>query len=237
MTSGLSSLLSTKSRSFQPVKLLGCVLAASLFWLLNALNKEGYSLNVNYPIRFLYNDSLYLPTSALPKTVMVNVSGSGWNLLGHSWIPFRTPSVDYVVRNPLRESLINTATMATSLGEQAKNLRINYVVADTLELRFEPRMVRIVQLMPDSAQISRALAPRFVVASLINIRPRTITIEGPRRLVQGISDTLIIRIPGKRIADNYDEEIQVNNFRHPMLRVSASRVSVSFEVGELLSPQ
>lgn len=212
-------------------------MAASLFWLLNALNKEGYSLNVNYPVQFIYNDSLYMPTSALPKTVMVNVSGSGWNLLGHSWLPFRTPSVDYVVRNPLRESVINTSAMTASLGERTKNLRVNYIVADTLELGFEPRMVRTVQLMPDSVQISRALAPRFVVASLINIRPRTITVEGPRRLIQGISDTLLIKIPGKRIADNYDEEIQINNFRHPKLRVSASRVSVSFEVGELLSPQ
>lgn len=230
-------MLSSKSssRSFQPVKLLGCVLAASLFWLLNALNKDGYSLNVNYPIRFLYNDSLYIPMSALPKTVMVNVSGSGWNLLGHTWMPFRTPSVDYVVRNPLRESVINTSAMTASLGEQTKNLRINYVVADTLELSFEQRMVRTVQLIPDSVHID--MAPRFVVTSLINVRPRTITVEGPRRLVQGISDTLVLRIPGKRIADNYDEEVQINNFRHPKLRVSASRVSVSFEVGELLSPQ
>ena len=223
------------SRSFQPVKLLACVLAASLFWLLNALNKDGYSLNVNYPIRFLYNDSLYMPTSALPRIVTVNVSGSGWNLLGHSWIPFRSPSVDYVVRNPLRESVINTSAMAASLGEQTKNLRINYIVADTLELSFEQRMVRTVRLIPDSVHIN--MAPRFVVTSLINIRPRTITVEGPRRLVQGIGDTLAVRIPGKRIADNYDEEVQINNFRHPKLRVSASRVSVSFEVGELLSPQ
>lgn len=214
---------------------MGCVLAAALFWLLNALNKDGYSLNVNYPVRFLYNDSLYVPTSALPKTVMVNVSGSGWNLLGHSWLPFRTPSVDYLVRNPLHESVINTSAMTVSLAEQIKNLRVNFVVADTLELGFEQRMVRTIRLVPDSLHMN--MAPRFVVTSLINVRPRTITVEGPRRLVQGIPDTLFVKIPGKRIADNYDEEILINNFRHPMLRASANRVSVSFEVGELLSPQ
>lgn len=223
------------ARPFQPVKLFGCIVVAALFWLLNALNKDGYSLNVNYPVRFLYNDSLYVPTSALPRTVMVNVSGSGWNLLGHSWLPFRTPSVEYVVRNPLRESVINTSAMTASLSNQIKNLRVNYVVADTLELGFEPRMVRTVQLLPDSLSIN--MAPRFVVTSLINVRPRTITVEGPRRLVQGIPDTLFVKIPGKRIADNYDEEVLINNFRHPMLRASANRVSISFEVGELLSPQ
>lgn len=125
--------------------------------------------------------------------------------------------------------------MTASLSEKTKNLRINYIVADTLELSFEQRMIRTVRLIPDSVHIN--MAPRFVVTSLINVRPRTITVEGPRRLVQGIADTLILRIPGKRIADNYDEEVQINNFRHPKLRVSVSRVSVSFEVGELLSPQ
>jgi hypothetical protein len=227
--------MTNSSSSFQPITLLGCVLAAALFWLLNALNKDGYSLNVNYPVRFLYNDSLYVPTSALPKTVMVNVSGSGWNLLGHSWLPFRTPSLEYVVRNPLKETVINTSAMTASLAEQVKNLRVNYVVADTLELGFEQRMVRTVRLLPDSLNIN--LAPRFVVTSLINIRPSIITVEGPRRLVEGIPAYLTIKIPGKRIADNYDEEIQVYNFRHPQLQASASRVSVSFEVGELLSPQ
>lgn len=225
----------SQADSFQPVKLLGCVLVAALFWLLNALNKDGYSLNVNYPVLFLYNDSLYVPTTVLPRTVMVNVSGSGWNLLGHSWLPFRTPSVEYLVRNPLKESVINTSAMTASLAEQVKNLRVNYVVADTLELGFEQRMIRTVRLLPDSLHIN--MAPRFVVTSLINIRPRTITIEGPRRLVEGISDTLVVKIPGKRIADNYDEELPIYNFRHPKLRVSTSRVSVSFEVGELLSPQ
>nr|WP_044130737.1 hypothetical protein [Rudanella lutea] len=223
------------TRTFQPIKLLACVLVAGLFWLLNALNKDGYSLNVEFPVRFVYNDSMYVPTSPLPKTVMVNVSGNGWNLLGHSWMPFRTPSVDYVVRSPLRESTLNTSAMTASLSEQIKNLRVNYVIADTLELGFEQRMTRTIHLVPDSLHLD--MAPRFVVTSLINIRPETITVEGPRRLIQGLSDTLLVRIPGKRIADNYDEEVPINHFRHPLLKASANRVSVSFEVGELLSTQ
>ena len=45
-----------------------------------------------------------------------------------------------------------------------------------------------------------------------------------------------MKISRKRIADNYDEDIILNQFRHPLLRVSTDRVAVSFEVGELLSP-
>ena len=223
----------TPSRQFQPVKLIFCLLAAALFWLLNALNKEGYSRNVKYPIRFVYNDSLYIPTLPLPSTVTVNVSGNGWNLLGQSWLSFSNRPIEYVVKNPLQATSISTSVMATVLADQAKRLRVNYIVADTLDIAFDRRMTRIVHLVADSLHVN--LAPRFVVTSLINLTPSVISVEGPARLIKGIADTLVVRIPGQRIAQNYDEELPINNFRHPLLKVSSDRVFVSFEVGELLT--
>lgn len=221
------------ARSFQPTKLLLCLGAAALFWFLNALNKTGYTLNVEYPVRFIYDDSLFVPTLPLPRTVRVNVSGDGWGLLRHSWLPFREEPVDYVVQNPLRASVINTSSLTEALAEHIKKLHVNYVVADTVEMGFDRRMTKTVRLVADSVHID--LAPRYVVSSVINLTPRTIEVEGPERLVRGISDTLVIRIPGKRIFDNYDNELPIYQFRHPMLHTSANRVAVSFEVGELLS--
>lgn len=226
--------LPPSAHPFQPAKALLCLGAAALFWFLISLNKTGYTLNVDYPVRFVYNDSLFVPTKPLPRTVMVNVSSDGWGLLRHSWLPFRIEPVDYVVNNPMQASVINTASLTAALSEQVKKLHVNYVVADTLEMGFDRRMVKTIRLIPDSLHIN--LAPRFVVSSLINMTPRTIQVEGPARLVRGLSDTLLVKIPRKRIADNYDEELPLNQLRHPLLRVNASRVAVSFEVGELLSP-
>jgi len=223
-----------RKRSVQLAKVVLCVGVAAVFWLLNALNKPGYTLNVEYPIHFVYNDSLYVPTSPLPRTVMVNVSSDGWGLLRHSWLPFRVDPVDYVVANPLRASIINTSSLAAALAEQVKKLRVNYVVADTLDMHFDKRLTKTVQLVADSLHIN--LAPRYMVSSVINLTPRTLQVEGPSQLVRGLPDTVLVRIPRKRIMDNYDEELPLNPFRHPLLHTSADRVTVSFEVGELLSP-
>lgn len=220
--------------SFQPTKALLCLGAAALFWLLSALNKPGYTLNVEYPVRFVYNDSLYIPTSPLPRTVRVNVSSDGWGLLRHAWLPFRVEPVNYVVKQPLQASVINTASLAAALAEHVKKLHINYVVADTLDLQFDRRLTKTIRLTADSVHIN--LAPRFVVSSVINLTPRTIEVEGPAKLVRGLPDTLLVKIPRKRISDNYDEELPLNQLRHPLLHASADRVTVSFEVGELLSP-
>ncbi len=227
------SLPSSSPSSFQWLKGLACLAIATVFWVLNALNRNSYSQNVEFPLRFVYNDSLFVPTTPLPRTVTVNVSGDGWGLLGHSWLPFRTEPINYEVKNPLQASVISTPSLAASLAEQIKNLRVNYVVADTLALGFDRRLAKTIRLVADSTHIN--LAPRMVVSSVINLTPATIQVEGPERLVKGFADTLVVRIPGKRISMDYDEELPINNYRHPLIRSSANRVAVSFEVAELLS--
>lgn len=206
-----------------------------MFWLLNALNKPGYTVNVDYPIHFVYNDSLYVPTSPLPRTVTVNVSSDGWGLLRHAWQPLRGEPVNYVVSNPLHASVINTSSLTSALAEHVKRLQVNYVVVDTLDMQFDQRMTKTIRLAVDSTHID--LVSPYVISSVINVTPRTIEVEGPAQLVRGLPDTALIRIKRKRIAGNYDEELPLNQFRHPLLRSSANKVDISFEVGELLSPQ
>lgn len=210
-----------------------CLVAAALFWLLNALNKTGYSLNIDYPIHFVYNDTAYVPVTPLPRTVRVNVSGDGWGLLRHSWLPFQADPVDYPVQQPLRASVINTSSLTAALEEHIKRLKVNYVVADTVDITFDRRVTKTIQLRVDSTNIS--LAPGYAVSSVINVTPGSVSVTGPQRLVRGLPDTLRLRIPRKRIADNYDDELPLTQFRHPQLQFSANRVLVSFEVGQLLS--
>ncbi len=222
------------AQPFQLTRVVLCLGAATLFWFMNALNKTGYTLNVDYPVHFVYNDSAFVPTSPLPRTVRVNVSSDGWGLLRHSWLPFRISPVNYVVKDPLRTNAINTSTLAAALTEHVKKIHVNYVVADTLAISFDRRLTKEIQLVADSTHIN--LAPRYLISSVINLTPRTVTIEGPAKLVRGLPDTLRVKIPRKRIADNYDDELPLNPLRHPLLHPSTDRVKVSFEVGELLSP-
>lgn len=226
---------SQDSRSFQPTKALFCLGAATLFWLLSALNKPSYTLNIEYPVQFIYNDSLYIPTAPLPRMVRVNVSGDGWSMLKHSWLPFRIEPVNYVVNHPLQDSVINTTSLASALTDHIKKLRVNYVVADTLDLHFDRRLTKTIHLVADSLHIS--LAPRYIVSSIINVTPHTIQVSGPDSLLRGFPDTLQVRIPRKGIAENYDEQLPIIQLRrYPLLHSNANRVDVSFEVGELLSP-
>lgn len=211
-----------------------CFLLATVIWLLNALNKESYTMTVQYPIQFVYDHTKYVPTTQLPKSITVSVTGSGWNLIRKSWLPFRSDPVRYVVAHPLETTSINTASLAAQLTDHTQDVHVNFVAGDTLDLSFDRLTVKEVPLVVDSTKIN--LADRVVISSLINVSPSSVRLSGPARLLRAMPDTLRLTIPARRLSNNYDEELRLNLPRHPLIQASADRALVSFEVTELLQP-
>lgn len=205
------------------------LVAASIIWLFNELNKEGYTLRVHYPIHFTYNDSLYIPINPLPQTVNAVISGSGWTLLRKS-LSFTVTPVTYHLQNPLGINAVSANTLSMIMNEQVKDVRVTNVVLDNNTLDFEERVVKTSVLKIDSLGIN--LSPKFVVSSIINLRPNTVTFDGPASLVNDLADTISVRVPAQKIRGNYDEEIPIRYPQSPLLKASAERVFVSFEVAE-----
>jgi YbbR domain-containing protein len=208
-----------------------CLLAAIIFWIMNALNKEGYSERISFPLQFSYNDSLYIPTQPLPQKISVNVSGSGWNLLRKALALDITP-IKYSVSKPLKTRLLNTASLTDSLSEYIKDVKINYVVADRFELEFDRKISREFRVKIDSSNIS--LKDRYVITSLINVNPRTITLTGPESVLDEMGNTILVKVPTRRLQENYDDEVALPLPKNALIKANKDRVTVSFEVAELL---
>lgn len=221
------------TRRFDIRTMVLCLLAAMVFWLMNALNKEGYSLRVAYPLRVEYNDSLFIPISPLPRQVTVNISGNGWNLLRKS-LAFTVSPVVYPIAQPLTTKFLNTSSITDLMSEQVKDVRVNYVVADTLDLNFDKKIVKTVRLKIDSLGIN--LRSPFVISSLINLMPQTVTFEGPESLLKNFHDIILVSIPDRRIDTDYDSKISIDFPKDPTIKASTDQVQVSFEVAVLQVP-
>ena len=208
-----------------------CLLAAILFWVMNALNKEGYSQKISFPLRFSYNDSLYIPTQPLPEKILVNVSGNGWSLLRKAFA-FDVRPINYSVAKPLKTKLLNTGSLTDSLSEYIKGVTINYVVADRFELEFDRKISKQFTIKADSSNIS--LKNRYVITSLINVSPRTITLEGPQSVLDDMGNTILVKVPTQRLQENFDEEIKLSFTKNSLIKSNKDRVTISFEVAELL---
>jgi hypothetical protein len=207
--------------------------AAAIFWLMNALNKDGYSTKLAYPLQIQYNDSLYCNTLPLPKRLFVNISGNGWALFRRT-LALNVSPIIYPITQPLKTKYINTTSLTNQIAEQIKDVKVNYIVADTLDLDFDKKISRKLYIRVDSAAID--LRKPFVVSSLINISPETITIEGPSSILSDVSKEILVPITRKHIDSDYDNEILLDLPKGQNIKSSADKVQVSFEVAALQIP-
>jgi hypothetical protein len=220
-------------RPFKTRTLLLSLSGAVIIWFFNELNKDGYTLKVNYPIKLTYNDSLYVPVAPLPKKVTAILNGTGWALLRKS-LSFTVAPVVYELTDPLHNRTLNTASVAAMMTEQVKDVVISSVVADTVNLDFDRFITKTSILRLDSVGVQ--LEKRFVISSFVNLNPQTVTFKGPALLVDNLKDTILVKIPTKNIRANYDEELPIKYLHSASVKASAERVFVSFEVAELLRP-
>jgi hypothetical protein len=203
-----------------------CLLAATTFWFLNALNKD-YSTRITYPVQFEYDDSVYVPISDLPQKVRLNVSGYGWNLLKKT-LRLNSQNITYRITNPLRTNYITGASLMVPITEQIRDIRVNYIVEDTIFLDFDRIESRQVALTIDSTAINLANGYRLV--SSINITPGAINFKGPSTLLQALPDAILLNIPYKGIDENFSENIVINYVQNPLIQSDVNKAQVSFTV-------
>jgi YbbR domain-containing protein len=223
--------MKAKSTGFDLKAVFVSLSAALIFWLMNALNKDGYSQKISFPLQVRYDDSLYIPLQPLPENVLVNVSGNGWTLLRKA-LSLHTSPIIYPITKPLKTKFLNTESLTDSLNEMIRDVRVNYVVADHFDIEFDRKVSKTFAIKVDSSSIP--LKDRYVVSSLININPKTITLVGPESVLEELGAFIEVKVPGKRLQENYDDEIKIVYPRNAHITSSKDKVEVSFEVAELL---
>lgn len=64
--------------------MINCLLAATIFWWVNAMQKE-YNQFFNLPVHVEYNKKKVKPEQPLPSHLRIELRASGWNLLQKSF--------------------------------------------------------------------------------------------------------------------------------------------------------
>ncbi|MBC6991684.1 hypothetical protein [Hymenobacter sp. BT491] len=164
-----------------------CFLAASTFWLLNALNKT-YTTRITYPLAWRYDESRYIPVQSLPGEVAVNVTGRGWKLLRKNLSLDVRPAEVRLARLPATR-YITGQSLRPALQTAMEGLQFNYVVTDTLWVQFDRLVSRRLPLTLSPASDGSALpyAARFV--------PATIIFRGPEATVSKLANPYPVHLP------------------------------------------
>ncbi|WP_046314189.1 hypothetical protein [Pontibacter korlensis] len=207
-----------------------CFVAASTFWLLNALNKS-YSTQTSYPIRFVYDENELIPIKPLPQEVSINVTGKGWKLLRKSLRLEVQPAEIYIRDLPRNNYLLGSA-LRPSLVNALDGLQLNFVVTDTIYFDFDPKVQKRIALRLDPGQ--KLTDNQHTVVGPVRISPDSITFTGPSSLVDSLPDPFLLRLPNQNLAEPSKVPVPINYNYKSLVQADVEEAQVIVNVKNLV---
>ncbi len=167
-----------------------CLLAAGLFWQMNALNKT-YTTRLELPVAWRFDTARFVPLRALPRRLPVIVTGQGWRLLrANLGVGVRPLELHPVSRGGTRYL---PAAAHRDVQNSLEPLKMDEWPGDTLRLTFDRRVTRRFTLAlaeppttvtPAARQAGRQAQQRYVA----RWEPATVLLRGPASVVAALPD-------------------------------------------------
>jgi hypothetical protein len=223
---GFKRLFSPEKGKWRVVAL--CIIGATTFWFFNALNKQ-YATRINYPVEFLYDEQDVIVVNELPKRVSIVVSGGGWSLLRKTML-FKVSPIQILLEYPTSQKYITKSSLSAIIADQLNDVRLNYVVTDTLFIDIERRVTKKVGVSIDSTSISLAEGHRIVTP--IRVVPDSVIFTGPTSFVNGLADSIVLFVPAQQINSDYQDIVPLEELESRIVEVEPEGVQVSFGVRE-----
>ncbi len=203
------------------------VMAATTFWFFNALNKN-YSTRLNYPLEISFARDSVVVVDPLSDIVIVDVSGGGWNLMRKTFLFSATP-VLIELDNPTEIKFFTRASLLPMITEQLGGISLDFVVTDTLFINIQPKINKLMQVQVDSLNIP--LRENYRLTSAIRVKPDTIEVEGPKSMIDTLSDGYVVQFRPRNLDDDFNDEFDIE-FASNLLRPIPDEVNVRFNVAE-----
>lgn len=206
-----------------------CILAATTFWILNALNKDDYTTVVDYPVEFAYDSERFVPVSELPKSLQIEIYGNGWDLLRKYFNVNESPySIELV--DPEENDFLITSDLKRSLTDFLSPTQLISVLDDSLF--FDIDRIITGRLRPELDSTSYTLAKNHRIISKIEFEPDQITLNGPRSVLESFQGTFPIFLDENRIDENLFKivSIEVPGEVDKFISLEESEIEVKFEV-------
>ncbi len=210
-----------------------CFVAASTFWLLNALNKS-YSTQTSYPIRFVYDENELIPIKPLPQEIAINVTGKGWKLLRKSLRVEVQPAEIYIRDLPRNNYLLGSA-LRPSLVNALDGLQLNFVVTDTIYFDFDPKVQKRMALRLDPSQ--QLTNNQHAVVGPVRISPDSITFTGPASLIDSLPDPFLLRLPEQTLTEPAKVPVPINYNYKSLVEADVEQAHVIVNVKSLVSEE
>lgn len=203
------------------------LLGATTFWLFNELNKE-YTTRLIYPLELNFERESVVVMQPLPESIKVDVSGGGWNLLRRTFILFNPTPLNIDLDNPTFIRFYSRSALLPIVRDQLSELKVNYLMTDTLYFHIEEKLTKKVAIKIDSSTIQ--MRDNYRIISQINTSLDSIEFTGPKSFIDSLQSTFVLSVSETSIDDDFDESLDIPLADEDLISVLPDEVQVNFEV-------
>lgn len=223
----------TKQKASNIKVVVLCVLAATTFWVLNALNKDNYNTVVDQPIEFYYDRDAYMAVEELPTKIRIEINGNGWDLL-RKYFKFNVVPFPIELSDPSAQDFLLTSSFRRELAEQTAPTQLSAILEDTLKLSIDKIVEERILVELDTSR--SPLAQQFRFASEIRLNPDSVTVVGPTSIIEKMEGKIKLNIGEEQLKSNFSKSIPlaVSEEYQDFITLKEKTVQVEFEVVEYL---
>lgn len=193
-------------RTWNWSRLFLCIIISCFIWSFQALNKNNYHTTINFPLVIDYDRKDVVALEEPPKSISVQVSGSGWRLLQKT-LGFGITPLQIDIEDPTQVKYFTAKSLMPDIVQQLSDVRVDFIAEDSIHLNYDSTMSKQIVLFIDSSKIS--LAKNHRIASRIFLDPDSLTISGPTSFVTAEPDSFEIFLNENKLDENYDEMIDI----------------------------
>ncbi len=228
----LRSSFHAPSRKDEKLKVvIFCIVISTTFWFFSALNKTDYTTQIQYPVKFEYDEENYVPVVELPNRIPVEVTGGGWDLMTRSF-GFGMEPIVVNLTDPTASKYQLTSQLRGDISANMTDINLNYILTDTLFYNIQRRIKRRIPIAFDS--ISIIVDEAHEITSPITLEPEFIDLEGPENLVNAFSDPFIVYPGSDSFDEDVDEQFEIPSLGSSLVQANITEVRAKFEVTEFV---
>ena len=210
-----------------------CVAAATTFWVLNALNKDNYSTIVDYPVQWEYDQKNYIPVKPLPKSIQIQISGNGWDLL-RKYFNISGTAYPILLQSPAEKKYLLSADLKRSLGEFITPTQLENVLGDTIHYQIDRIVTKTLRPVLDS--LSYSFDKNIALEGEVKFIPDQLEITGPSSVLEAFEGNYPVALNASKINSNFIGKVPltVDEPLAPLIQIKQKEIQVSFSVRSYL---
>ncbi|MGQ7869290.1 hypothetical protein [Sunxiuqinia sp. sy24] len=217
-----------------------CVGIASIFWLLNALEKE-YTVELSFPVRYTNMPKSKMLVNTPPKNFVLEVRSYGFTLLRYKLSMAFSPlvfNVDEIAGDLINGTQKNNYAIPSryyrkKISDQISNeLNLTSIQPDTVHFQFDRILTQKKKVVPD---VSLGFKKQHYLYDEIVVTPDSIEVLGPESILDTLPHIKTNYQQYKELGHLIQRNVSLQKIKN--LEFSTNRVTIQIPVEEYTEKQ